>query len=361
MLIIGFTLNSMFHGTLFEIMNELETERDLRFSESIATIKAQWMIISFLFIAGLIALIYFTNRFLTKFVFSKIEQPLEILSKGVHQIKNGNLNYQIVYHAEDEFKPVCEDFNEMANRLKYSIEEVQKNEKNRKELIAGISHDLRSPLTSIQGCVEGLIDGVASTPERQQEYLNIIKIKVDDINNMVSQLFLFSKMDMGNYPVNPEKLDIGKEITDLVKVSLDGYKEKGLSVILKDIPRQIFIYADPFQLRSVFTNILDNSAKYKDKTTVKAVIYCEESDEIIRIFFDDNGPGVPKEDVSKLFDVFFRGDPSRNNPSLGSGLGLAISAKALERMNGKIYAKNLDDGGLQMIIEIPKIREENLE
>lgn len=125
--------------------------------------------------------VLFTNRFLIKFVFRRIEEPLTTLATGVHELRDGNLDYRINYYHEDEFLPICEDFNEMAIRLKESVAKIQQQEKNRKELVAGISHDLRSPLTSIQAYVEGLLDGIATTPETQNAYLMTIKTKTLDL------------------------------------------------------------------------------------------------------------------------------------------------------------------------------------
>ena len=345
-------LNLLSNGALIEM---LRAER-----ETIAIQKTDRNtmagVISGFFFMSFTAIIVCTNRFLTWFVLKKIKQPLKMLSDGVQQISDGNLDHKIIYHENDEFKPVCESFNNMAARLKDSVDEVQKNEQNRKELIAGISHDLRSPLTSIKAFVEGLLDGVAGTPESQREYLQIIKQKTDDINNMVSQLFLYSKMDMGNYPTHPEVLNIESEIKDFVSASQEEYKSKGLTIEIIDIPTDTHIYADPLQLRSVFANILGNSAKYKVKDMAKALIDCIEDNGVIRIIFEDDGPGVPKDMLTKMFDVFYRGDLSRNNPQQGSGLGLAIASKALERMNGSIYAENIDSGGLRIIVEIPNIK-----
>jgi signal transduction histidine kinase len=215
---------------------------------------------------------------------------------------------------------------------------------------------LRSPLTSIKAFVEGLLDGVAATPESQREYLEIIRQKTDDINSMVAQLFLYSKMDMGNYPTYPEKLEIGRELSDFVTASMEEYKAKGLTIEVRYINDRKYIYADPIQLRSVFANILNNSSKYKNKETANATISYIVKDSMIHIVFQDDGPGVPEESLTKLFDVFYRGDFSRNNPHQGSGLGLAIVAKAIERMNGKIYAENCKESGLRTIIEIPEVR-----
>ena len=176
----------------------------------------------------IIAAVIVTNRFLTKFVFRKIEAPLDILTDGVHQIRDGNLDYRITYNEQDEFQSVCEDFNDMAVRLRESVEITQKNEQNRKELIAGISHDLRTPLTSIKAYIEGLLEGVAATPQMQQKYMKTILAKANDIDRMVDKLFLFSKLDLGDCPFYPEKLNIGQEIRSVVTskgISGKGYAD----------------------------------------------------------------------------------------------------------------------------------------
>ena len=300
-----------------------------------------------------LTIVIITNRLLTKFVFIKIMRPLEILADGVQHISEGNLDHRIEFSEQNEFKSICEAFNNMAERLKYANDTVKKNEQNRKELFTGISHDLRSPLTSIKAFVEGLLDGVANTPEVQREYLQVIKQKTEDINSMVSQLFLYSKIDMGNYPNKPEVLDIGKEIKDFVSASKEDYDAKGLSIKIVGLTSKINIHVDPLQLQSVFVNILENSAKYKNKDDVTVKITCLVDGDTVKITFEDNGPGVSDEALSKLFEAFYRVDPSRNNPNQGSGLGLAITSKALERMNGSISAEGVKDGGLCIIIKIP--------
>ena len=302
----------------------------------------------------IIAAVIVTNRFLTKFIFKKIEAPLTILTDGVHQIRDGNLDYRITYSEKDEFRSVCEDFNDMAARLKESVETTQKNEQNRKELIAGISHDLRTPLTSIKAYIEGLLEGVAATPQMQQKYMKTILAKANDIDRMVDKLFLFSKLDLGDCPFYPEKLKIGQEIRSVVTSNEKEYREKGMQILCKDIPQDLEVYADPVQLRSAITNILENSLKYKDSETVTVEIYCENSAEDVSVIIEDNGPGVPSEALPKLFDVFYRSDPSRNNPNKGSGLGLAITAKILERFGGSVHAENLQPKGLRIIMTIPK-------
>ncbi len=249
------------------------------------------------------------------------------MAEGVRQIRDGNLTHRIDYDGQDEFEPVCEDFNEMAQRLRASVERTQKEEESRKELLASISHDIRSPLTSIRAYVEGLLDGVADTKEKQGTYLSTIQKKTMEIDQMVRKLFLFSKMELGEYPYAPERQNAVAEIADFVAASREEYGQRGLEITLGLMPDQAWIEADPTYFRSILTNLLDNSAKYKDKERGKVCISGQISGRELRLYVDDDGPGVPEEALPKLFDVFYRNDPSRKNPNQGSGLGLAIYSR----------------------------------
>lgn len=310
------------------------------------------MVVVVLIAAILIALIV-TNHFLTRFVFRKIEAPLDILARGVQEIGAGNLDYRIIYDGRDEFAPICAEFNEMALRLKRSVEETQRQEESRKELMAGISHDLRSPLTSIQAYVEGLLDGVATTPEKQQAYLRTIKTKAEEIQRMVSQILQFSKMDLENYPMQMEPLNLDEELAALLEVVAPEYEAKGLAVrIAQTEPAPVV--ADAELLRRIVVNILDNSLKYKSAATGHAEVTVRAEDNKVVLTIADDGPGVAPEALPKLFDVFYRSDPSRHNPNQGSGLGLAIIAKGVTRMGGRVRAYLVEPHGLAIDIVLPK-------
>lgn len=296
--------------------------------------------------------ILLTNRFLIRFVFRKIERPLDILTNGVHEIRDGNLDYRIEYDGQDEFRQVCEDFNEMAERLKASVCQIQRQERSRKELIAGISHDIRSPLTSIMAYVEGLVDGIARTPEVQRQYLETIRLKAADLNHIVSQLFLFSKMELGEEPEKPCEIRLDEAVEDMVAASREEYQKKGLSIAVETEP--FTLYADPVQIRRIFTNILENSLKYKKKEQGRIFISLRRTKNGCRLSFTDDGPGVPEEALPHLFEVFYRSDPARQNPNQGSGLGLAIVANAVQRMGGTVTASLSADGGLEIGMDFPK-------
>ena len=294
--------------------------------------------------------ILMTNRFLTRFVVRKIEEPLNLLSEGARRLGEGDLDFRITYTGKDEFAPVCGAFNEMAARLKESVERTRRDEESRKELLAGISHDLRSPLTSIRAYVEGLLDGVAQTEESKQRYLRTIRTKAEDIDRLVSQLFLYSKLDLEGVPMEMRPIRLDEFVTGFVdEASLDS-RTHGLEITAEHLA-PVTVSADPEQLRRVLANILENSIKYKNKETGHLRITLEESGLLV---LADDGPGVPEDALPKLFDVFYRSDPARKNPAGGSGLGLAIAAKAVQGMGGTIRASSGPCGGLAIEITLSK-------
>ena len=293
------------------------------------------------------------NNLFTIRLSNKILKPLEPLSEGVRQIQNNNYKYRIEYKNNDEFRPVCEAFNDMAVKLETSSILQKKNEANRKELIAGISHDLRTPLTSIIGCIEGIETGVASTPEMQHKYHTFIKHEAENMRHILEQLFLFSKLDMEEFPFNMMNVDISLAVSEMIEDSVSGYKSRGLSVNLSDLPKNVIVSADVRLLRNVITNILENSVKYKTKEHGHIKISAELIDNEILFRFTDDGPGVEADMLPKLTDVFYRSDPSRSG--LGSGLGLAISEKIIQNMKGSIHAELPPAGGLAIIIRLPTV------
>jgi signal transduction histidine kinase len=298
-------------------------------------------------------IILLTNRFLTQFVFRRIIRAMDTLTQGVRQIRDGNLNFRIDYGGSDEFSPVCDDFNEMAGRL-LSVEGArQRGEQSRRELIAGISHDLRTPLTSIKAYVEGIERGVASTPEAHERYMSTIRAKTDDLEHIIDTLFLFSKLDTGEFPYRIERVDLGAVVSEITDGLAEEYAARGLEISANAIPSGAFVDIDAAQMRYVLTNIFENSLKYKKNEVGHIDVSVTMEGESAALTLTDDGPGVPDEAACKLFDLFYRIDGSRSNPSRGSGLGLAIAAKMVKHFGGSIEAKNARPSGLSIIIRLP--------
>ena len=301
-------------------------------------------------ILALLAAVGFTNLYLTRHLFRHIQKPLDALVFGVKRIQDGNLDAPIGYETEDEFRPACDALDEMAARLKASLEAQSRQQQQKQELIAGMSHDLKSPLTSIRAYTEGLLDGVAKDEAARTRYLETIYAKETELETLVSRLFSFAKLDLDAEPARPEALPIAKTLQD----NVSGFDAEGLAVTL-DAPAEASLLADRALLSRIVWNLLDNSRKYGAH---RAAISAKLSGSAVLILVADDGPGVEKAQLEKIFELGYRTDSARQNPAGGSGIGLAVVRKAAARMYGSAKAEHADGGGLLVTITLPRAQED---
>ena len=249
----------------------------------------------------------------------------------------------------------------MSKELKKMLLQKEKDEENRKELIASISHDIRTPLTSINAYVEGLLDNVANTPEKQEKYLRIIHKETGVLDRLVEQLFLLSKMDLGDRAVDLRKLDLGQEIQNVIDSDRIAW-EQGGAVFHIDIKNNVIIKGNALLTARILENLVSNSIKYKMNDTADIEIGVTEKEGHAVLEISDNGPGVSEESLERLTEAFYRTDKARSKTENGSGLGLAIVARAVSLMEGTIRIHNRKPSGLVVTIEFPLIeKSENKE
>ena len=305
-------------------------------------------------VTAILLTIAWTNLYLTRSLFRHISEPLDTLVAGVARIQSGDLDTPIAYQEADEFKAACDAVDEMAARLKASLEQQQAERQKKQELIAGMSHDLKSPLTSIRAYTEALIEGVAKDEAAKQRYLQTIHTKEADMEAMVNRLFEFAKMDASTYPIHLEPVPLKLFLTELT-----AEWESGKVTIQLEIPAELNVIAGRELLRRVMENLISNSKKYSGQETVHICVSADISNSMAEIHFTDDGVGVPTQQLPKLFDVFYRGDAARTAPGSGSGLGLAVVKKAVEEMGGSARAENGESGGLRIVFTLPAAQEES--
>ena len=324
-------------GLSFAALHETGEQLETAFAgaKALAAIYAGTVILA------LLATVAFTNFYLTRSLFRHISAPLQTLVAGVERIRGGNLESPIGYTAEDEFKPACDAVDVMAARLKASLD-AQSRQQQRQELIAGMSHDLKSPLTSIRAYTEGLLEGVAQDEAARQRYLQTIYAKEADMETLVNRLFAFARMDVSQYPVHAEPLALAAELEAITE------EQEGVAVTV-DVP-EMTVLADRELLRRIAVYLLDNSRKYGGREDVSVRITAEKTGDMAAIAFTDNGAGVQPEQLPRLFDVFYRGDAARTAPGKGSGIGLAVVKKACDEMHGTVRAENAENGGLRVTV-----------
>lgn len=316
-----------------------------------------------LFVGVLVVAIAISIFILTRWLSGGMKKSLGQLSEGVRQVQDGNLSYRIRSKKKDELGKACQEFDEMIEYLENSVKERDKYEEAKKQLLAGISHDLRTPLTSIKAYVEGLRDGIANTEEKKRRYYDAIKIRTEDLADLIENLSLFSRFDRGEYHYSMETIDFGEFVHSFFKEQEIEFKNNGLSLVKTVWEKgDIFIQGDRQQLKRVLGNLIDNTIKYREKpeSIVTVALYTVD-DKILRLELSDDGPGVPEEERDKIFDAFFRGDKARQNPGNGSGLGLSIVKKIMRGHGGRIWAEEGFGGkGLKFVMEFPMDREESV-
>lgn len=308
---------------------------------------------------SLLLFVAVASWFFSHFVLRRILQPLDGLRDGAEKIRQGNLEIKVSNHYEDEFSPVIETFNLMAEKLSASLKEREFQEECRRELIASISHDLRTPITAVKAYVDGLLEKVADTPEKQERYLRIIRKKTDELNRMIEQLFLFSKIEYGERNETLVLIDLGSFLEKYIEENHFNWERFGAEIVLtaKYLP---CINGSRLLLERILDNVIGNSLKYKTNERVKCEILLTEEAGNAVVTICDDGPGVPEELLPHLFEPFYRTDKARSHTEEGCGLGLAIAGKAAEIMGGWISARNRYPRGLAIELKLPEIvRNEN--
>ena len=306
------------------------------------------MIIILLFILSIAALSFITSR--------TIVRPLKKLSVGANEIAKGNLNYKIDYESTNEIGQTVDAFNKMSAQLKHSIDERSALEQSRKEMIAGVAHDLRTPLTSVKGYVEGLRDGIANTPEKRERYINTIYDSTLSMEKLLDELQTISKLELGRIELNPKKVNINDFISDCekkIRLYLDEHDFE-LEVINK-CSKDDTVMLDTSRFSRVMQNIVSNSVKYARKGVKGKVVFEAQSYESsVILSLSDNGIGVESENLSKIFETFYRADKSRTRVKDGSGLGLAVCRQIVEMHGGHIWATKNEEHGLTILISLRK-------
>lgn len=306
----------------------------------------------------LIIIIFVTNGTLSYFVSRSILRPLYALKLATEKIKSGNLDFKIEMDRKDEIGDLIQDFEKMRQKLKESLEIQQQYEENRKLLISNISHDLKTPITSIKGYVEGIRDGVANTAEKQQKYVNTIYKKATEMDALINELFLFSTLDLKRVPFQFKKTNIVSFINECISdLSIELERNQIELIFHNDIGPTVLVNADQEKLVRVFNNIIQNSVKYLDKDHRQIVITLKGSDGFVAVTIADNGPGIHSEDLPHIFQTFYRADKSRNSKTGGTGLGLAISKQIIEAHGGRIWAESAIDQGLTIHFTLQLFKE----
>ena len=322
-----------------------------RFGPEVRAVMIQMLV------TGVMILI-FVCAALTLWVYRSVLRPLSKLQEATRKIRDGNLDFTLEVEEDDEIGELCQDFEEMRIRLKENAEEKNQYDIENKELISNISHDLKTPITAIKGYVEGIMDGVASSPEKLDKYIRTIYNKANDMDRLIDELTFYSKIDTNKIPYEFNKINVNSYFGDCVEeVGLDMDSRNIELGYFNYVSDDVVVIADAEQMKRVINNIISNSVKYMDKPKGIINIRIKDVGDFIQIEIEDNGRGIAAKDLPCIFDRFYRTDSSRNSSQGGSGIGLSIVRKIVEDHGGRIWATSKEGMGTEMHIVLRKYQE----
>ena len=303
-------------------------------------------------------ILVFTALSIGLWIYRSIATPLVKLKKATQNIKEGNLDFVLDVEGNDEFSELCQDFEEMRKRLKESAEEKIILDKENKELISNISHDLKTPITAVKGYVEGNMDGVADTPEKMDRYVKTIYNKTNEMDHLINELTFYSKIDTNRIPYTFSKLNVEDYFSDCAEEVGLELETRGIELVYANyVESGVQVIADGEQIRRVIHNLISNAIKYMDKPKGIIQIRIKDVGDFIQVEIEDNGKGIAAKDIVYIFDRFYRTDVSRNSSKGGSGIGLSIVKKILEDHGGKVWATSRLGIGTIMYFVLRKYQE----
>ncbi len=308
------------------------------------TIQKNSFIILFL-IDGIICILVLVgiSQLFTHHLTKEIMRPLTLLNDGAKRIQENNLSQDIIYSGDVEFENVCQTFNDMQRHI---LEEQEKNnqyEKARTNMIAGISHDLRTPLTAIQGSVKSILDGVCKD---EQKFLNMAYRRTLEMDSLLNQLLYLSKLETGNMQAHMDVVNLKEYLEHYVHQKQELLDSSRVVLHFNEC-EEVYVSLDRAQFSRVLDNLIENSIKYSGKEKVNIMICLKNENKIVCIRVSDDGMGVNEGAIPFLFDEFYRVDESRNIKE-GNGLGLYIVKCLVEAMSGSVYAYNRDGFVIEM-------------
>lgn len=334
------------NGKLFVVKMPLEDES---IENSLINIK------KYALNSGITALIFFAivSSISTYFSIRGVSKPLKKIKMGIKEMSKGNYDVKLDFHTYKEIEDIKNSFNYMVSQLKNAQEEKRKSEDSKKKMIRDISHDIKTPITSILGYSKALMDGIIKDEKDQKLYLKYIYDKTNRLNLLVEDLFVFSKMDSPNYQLQRKPINIAEFVREIGDFYYPDAEDKNFDIQVKIESENVFALIDIKEMQRAIGNLVMNALKYNPEGTILKIVAKQDSNNAI-ISIIDNGVGISKQVQEDIFTEFVRGDYSRKS-SGGSGLGLAITKRIVEFHEGKIILKSKEFEGTSFDVYLPLI------
>ena len=313
---------------------------------------------------GSMLVIMFLVLILTAFLLSvwlirEFADPVSKLKDAARNIREGNLDFELPTEGNvTEIRELNEEFGLMLKNLKEANEEKVEFDRQNRELISNITHDLKTPLTAVKGYVEGIMDGVADTPEKIDRYVRTIYNKTLEMDHLINELSFYSRITTNRIPYFFERVGVRPFFDDAAEEIRNDVHAKGFAFsYINNAPEDAVVIADAEQITRVLGNLVSNAVKYNDKQERRIGLRVTQSGDEIQVGVSDNGRGIAQKDLASIFDRFYRTDASRNSSAGGSGIGLSIVKKIVEDHGGRVWATSREGEGTTMYFALRRYEE----
>ena len=306
-----------------------------------------------------LVILFITALVLSVWLDQGINIPITNLTRAAKNIRDGNLDFELKPEGRiTEIMDLYEAFEQMRIRLLQASEAKEVFDQQNRELISNISHDLRTPITAIKGYCEGIMDGVADTPEKRERYIQIIYNKAIEMDRLINELSFYSRITTNRIPYAFDKVSVREFFDDASEALGEDLSAEGIEFTYEnELSADVRIIADAEQLTRVLHNIVGNSVKYMDKEEKKISLTVGMTGDEVQVAVADNGRGIPAKDLGNIFERFYRTDASRNSKQGGSGIGLSIVRKIIEDHGGRVWAASKEGSGTTIFFALREYTE----
>jgi signal transduction histidine kinase len=285
-------------------------------------------------------------------VADRMTAAVEQLALGAQEVARGNFRTRVHVSTNDELADLAGSFNEMVSHVNESSELRHQAEAARRDLVAAVSHDLRTPLTAIRAMLEALADGVVDDPATIARYHSTMRSQVEHLNRLIDDLFELSQIDAGGQRYVMQRADLAALLGEAVESFAMRAASRGVEVRLRAGGSAV-LQIEPAKIARVLNNLVDNALRHTPPGSAIEVSLSSFPDEY-RVSVRDHGDGLSAADLPRVFDRFYRGEKSRSREFGGAGLGLAIARGIIDAHGGRIWAANASDGGAIFTFTLPR-------
>ncbi len=282
-----------------------------------------------------------------------LTRPVEALTVAAEQMKRGKYTERVaVPGTQDELGQLALTFNAMADTIEADVNELRRQDQMRRELIANIAHDLATPLTAVQGFSEALADDLISKPEARHETAQLIGREVQRLRRLVADMQQMSSLESGQIKLDLAPLDVYSLVDETLAVLMPECEEAGIRIYNKIEPNTPLVLADSDRVAQVLLNLLDNARRHTPRGGM-ITVSAQREEKMLRVLVEDTGVGIDAQDLSHIFERFYRADRSRTGATGGSGLGLSIVKAIIVAHKGTISAESTPGQGTCIVFTLP--------